>query len=153
MMFFSSAANLKAIMETKNRNLLIGGTVALAAVSALMLKSAGRKIPRGVSSVRPFDVNRYAGKWYEIARLDIKQERGLNNTTADYSLNDGAIHVLNRGYDAGREKWKEATAIAKFVNAEDEARLKVSFFGPFYSGYNVIAIDPHVICNGKQPCT
>ena len=92
----------------------------------------------------PFDVKRYVGKWYEIARLDFKYEQGLNNVTADYSLkDDGTINVINRGYDYKKEKWEEAKGKAKFVDAKDEARLKVSFFGPFYSGYNVIAIDPN----------
>lgn len=122
---------------------MIGGAVALAAVSLTVLTSCSSKIPEGATPVKPFDVNRYTGKWYEVARLDFKQERGLNNTTAQYSLNtDGTIKVVNRGYDAEKGKWKEATAKARFVDAENEGRLKVSFFGPFYSGYNVIAIDP-----------
>jgi apolipoprotein D and lipocalin family protein len=121
----------------------IGTCVKVAAASMILLSSCGKTIPEGASAVKPFDVNRYLGKWYEIARLDFKQERGLNNTTADYSLNnDGTIKVVNRGYDVNEKTWKEATGKAKFVDAQDEAKLKVSFFGPFYSGYNVIAIDP-----------
>lgn len=109
----------------------------------VLAASCGRTIPEGVSAVEPFDVRRYAGKWYEIARLDFAQERGLNNTTADYQLaHDGTITVVNRGYDTRKDKWKEATGKAKFVDDETEGKLKVSFFGPFYSGYNVVAIDP-----------
>jgi apolipoprotein D and lipocalin family protein len=55
---------------------------------------------------------------------------------------DGSIRVVNRGYEARTGKWKEAVGKAKFVGSSDEARLKVSFFGPFYGGYNVIALDP-----------
>ena len=67
----------------------------------------------------------------------------MNNTTAQYTLNDnGTISVLNRGYDTAKAKWDEAKGKAKFVDSPEEAKLKVSFFGPFYSGYNVIAIDP-----------
>jgi apolipoprotein D and lipocalin family protein len=126
----------------KNKHILIGG-VALFAGAVVLLNSCSSKIPEGATAVKPFDVNRYAGKWYEIARLDFKYEKGLNNVTANYTLNDdGSIKVLNRGYDAKKDKWEEAKGKAKFVDAKDEAKLKVSFFGPFYSGYNVIAIDP-----------
>jgi apolipoprotein D and lipocalin family protein len=99
-------------------------------------------IPEGATAVQPFDKSKYLGKWYEIARLDFKFERNLNNTTAEYSLNNNStIKVLNKGYDTTTNKWKSATGIAKFVKDENVAMLKVSFYGPFYSGYNVIAID------------
>ena len=99
-------------------------------------------IPDGVTAVRPFDAEKYLGTWYEIARIDFKYERGLNNTTAEYSMNsDGSIRVVNRGYDYTNKKWKQAVGRAKFTKDRDAAMLEVSFFGPFYSGYNVIAID------------
>lgn len=100
-------------------------------------------IPKDVEAVHPFDKEKYLGKWFEIARLDFKFERNLNNTTAQYSLNpDGTIKVVNRGYNTKTNEWDQAEAKAKFVGDDDVAMLKVSFFGPFYSGYNVIAIDP-----------
>lgn len=99
-------------------------------------------IPKGVEAVSSFEKAKYLGKWYEIARFDFKFERNLNNTTATYSLNeDGSIKVDNQGYDTLNGEWKQATGKAKFVGDESLAMLKVSFFGPFYSGYNVIAID------------
>ncbi|MDP4228382.1 MAG: lipocalin family protein, partial [Bacteroidota bacterium] len=99
-------------------------------------------IPQGAKAVSPFDKGKYLGKWYEIARLDFKYERGLNNTTANYSLNsDGSIKVENAGYDYKAGKWKKAVGRAKFAGDPNIAMLKVSFFGPFYSGYNVIALD------------
>ncbi|MCE5205145.1 MAG: lipocalin family protein [Porphyromonadaceae bacterium] len=99
-------------------------------------------IPNGAVAVKPFYKEKYLGKWYEIARLDFKFERNLNNTTAEYSLNDnGTIKVENKGYNTKERKWVQATGKAKFVREENNAMLKVSFFGPFYSGYNVIAID------------
>lgn len=100
-------------------------------------------IPKGVVAVKPFDKEKYLGKWYEIARIDFKYERDLNNTTAEYSINaNGTIKVDNKGYDTIKGKWEQAIGKAKFVGKDDIAMLKVSFFGPFYSGYNVIAIDP-----------
>ena len=99
-------------------------------------------IPQGLDPVKGFDVNRYLGTWYEIARLDHSFERGLNNVTADYTLrSDGGIDVLNKGYDREKGAWKEAEGKAYFLGEKDVGRLKVSFFGPFYGGYNVIALD------------
>ena len=99
-------------------------------------------IPEGARAVTPFAKEKYLGKWYEIARLDFRFERDLNNTTAEYSANDdGSIRVVNRGYNYKTNEWKEAVGKAKFVSDENTAMLKVSFFGPFYSGYNVIALD------------
>ena len=55
-------------------------------------------IPKGAVAVKPFDINKYLGKWYEIARMDFRFERDLNNTTADYSLNEnGTIKVDQPG--------------------------------------------------------
>jgi apolipoprotein D and lipocalin family protein len=100
-------------------------------------------IPEGAAAVTNFDKARYLGKWYEIARLDFKFEWDLNNTTAEYSLNDnGTIKVDNKGYNTKKEKWEQAIGKAKFAGNENTAMLKVSFFGPFYAGYNVIALDP-----------
>ena len=99
-------------------------------------------IPKGATAVTPFDKDKYLGKWYEIARFDFRFERDLNNTTANYSINtDGSIKVVNRGYNYKTREWKEATGKAKFAGNSNVARLKVSFFGPFYAGYNVIALD------------
>ena len=99
-------------------------------------------IPNGVVAVSPFETERYLGKWYEIARIDFKFERNLNNTTAIYSLNDnGTIKVDNQGYNTKKGKWEQAIGKAKLAGEDNVAMLKVSFFGPFYAGYNVIAID------------
>ncbi len=121
--------------------ILIGG--AAVTLGTLLILNSCQTTPKGAVVVKPFDVNKYTGKWYEIARLDFRFEKDLNNTTANYALkNDGTLKVVNRGYNYKKQKWVEATGKAKFVDAKDEGRLKVSFFGPFYSGYNVIAIDP-----------
>lgn len=99
-------------------------------------------IPENASAVQPFYKEKYLGKWYEIARIDFKFEKNLNNTTAEYSLReDGKIKVDNKGYNIKKKKWVQAIGKAKFVGDENVAMLEVSFFGPFYSGYNVIAID------------
>jgi apolipoprotein D and lipocalin family protein len=112
-------------------------------VFALFTLHSCSSIPKGAVAVKPFDITKYTGKWYEIARMDFRFERNLNNTSATYSANpDGSIKVVNRGFNYKTQEWKEATGRAKFRGDQDLGRLKVSFFGPFYSGYNVIALDP-----------
>jgi apolipoprotein D and lipocalin family protein len=112
-------------------------------VNMFSLFASCASIPKEVTAVTCFEKEKYLGKWYEIARFDFRFERGLNNTTAEYSLNtNGTIKVVNRGYDYKKKNWREAIGKAKFVENDSIAMLRVSFFGPFYAGYNVIAIDP-----------
>ena len=126
----------------------------LAGIIGLFSFSSCVSIPRGATAVTPFDPGKYLGKWYEIARMDFRFERNLNNTTADYSVNkDGSIKVDNRGYNYKTMQWKQAIGKAKFVGDSKVAMLKVSFFGPFYSGYNVIALDSgynYALVSGKD---
>jgi len=99
-------------------------------------------LPQGVTPVTDFDVNRYLGEWYEIARLDHGFEKGLEKVTARYSLQqDGGLRVVNRGFDAASGQWREAEGKAYFIDDPQTGRLKVSFFGPFYGGYNIIRLD------------
>ncbi|MEQ9465555.1 MAG: lipocalin family protein [Haliea sp.] len=89
-----------------------------------------------------FDLQRYLGTWYEIARLDHSFERGLDGVTASYSLNDdGSVRVLNRGYREANSEWDQAEGVARFVGDESKGHLKVSFFGPFYASYVVFGLD------------
>ena len=112
----------------------------MALVATIFTSCVG--IPDGVTAVQNFNKDKYLGKWYEIARFDFRFERNLDNTTAQYSINpDGSIKVLNKGYNYIKKEWDSAEGKAKFIGSESEARLKVSFFGPFYGGYNVVDID------------
>jgi len=99
-------------------------------------------IPKGVKPVEGIDAQRYLGKWHEIARLDNSFERGLSQITADYSLrDDGGIKVMNRGFSASENKWKEAEGKAYFVGEKTTGHLKVAFFGPFYGSYIIADLD------------
>lgn len=98
--------------------------------------------PASVTPVQGYDINRYLGKWYEIARLDHSFEEGLDHVTAEYSLlEDGGVKVVNRGYLSAEGRWKEAQGRAYFVNGSTEGYLKVSFFGPFYGSYVIFELD------------
>ena len=111
-------------------------------ISLALLLTGCVGLPEGVKPVDHFNLDRYLGKWYEIARLDHSFERGLSKVSASYSLrDDGGIRVINRGYDAKKQKWKDAEGKAYFVNGADQGFLKVSFFGPFYGAYIVVEFD------------
>lgn len=100
------------------------------------------ELPEGITPVGDFELERYLGRWYEIARLDHRFESGLIDISAEYSLrDDGGVRVINRGYNVEYKEWDSAEGKAYFVGRPDVGRLKVSFFGPFYGGYNVIALD------------
>ena len=99
-------------------------------------------VPASVEPVQGFDLNRYLGKWYEIARLDHSFEEGLDNVTAVYSLrDDGGVNVVNRGFLSKDDVYHEAQGRAYFVNDSDEGYLKVSFFRPFYASYVIFELD------------
>ncbi|MFT4584824.1 MAG: apolipoprotein D and lipocalin family protein [Gammaproteobacteria bacterium] len=99
-------------------------------------------IPDNVKAVRNFELERYLGTWYEIARLDHRFERGLSQVSAEYSRrDDGGVRVINSGYNPEDREWERAEGKAYFVDSPDIGRLKVSFFGPFYGAYNIVALD------------
>lgn len=111
-------------------------------VLSLMMLSACTGMPDRVRPVQGFDAERYLGQWYEIARLDHSFERGLSRVTATYTRrDDGGIRVVNRGYSAADDEWREAEGKAYFVGPPSEGYLKVSFFGPFYGAYVVFHLD------------
>lgn len=124
----------------KKNYLLIGGMVAV--LGTYLFVNSRRTIPKGAEPVQPFDLDKYLGTWYEIARFDSYFEKNLTNTTAHYSLKDnGDVRVRNRGYNTKKGKVAEAVGTAKFEGATDVGQLKVSFGGPFYSPYNILAVD------------
>lgn len=109
----------------------------------LLFLSACTSVPEGIAPVQNFEKSRYLGTWYEIARLDHSFERGLERITATYTVReDGGIDVLNRGFHVDDGVWNEANGKAYFVDSEEVGHLKVSFFGPFYASYVIMALDP-----------
>ncbi len=116
--------------------------LASAAIGAMLVAACSTAPPEGVRVVEPFALERYLGRWYEIARLDHSFERGLADVSATYARRaDGGVEVVNRGYDIERGQWRAATGRAYFTGSPERASLKVSFFGPFYGGYHVVALD------------
>ena len=92
--------------------------------------------------VKNFKLERYLGTWYEIARLPNSFEKNLDYVTATYTLrDDGKIKVLNKGFNAEKNSWKEVTGKAWIPDSRIPARLRVSFFWIFSSDYKIIALD------------
>ena len=115
------------------RQHLSGAGLKRAALLLLSVAALGActSVPDGVTPVSPFELDRYLGRWYEIARLDHSFERGLSDVTADYRLQaDGSVEVVNRGYDGKKAEWREAVGRAVFLGERDVGSLKVSFSGP-----------------------
>ncbi|WP_334019763.1 lipocalin family protein [Alteromonas sp. S015] len=99
-------------------------------------------VPDKVAPVEGFELSRYLGKWYEIARFDHSFEEGLSEVTATYSMrDDGGVNVINRGFSKEETTWDEAEGKAYFVGAKTTGHLKVSFFGPFYASYVIMELD------------
>ncbi len=125
----------------------------LAATATLLAGCTG--VPDGLEPVDDFALERYLGTWYEIARLDHRFERGLEDISARYALREGGeIEVVNRGFDPEAGEWKEAVGRAKPIGTPTTGSLKVSFFGPFWGGYHVIALDregyQHALVSGPN---
>ena len=94
-----------------------------AVITALLSVGCSTKPPPDVTVVSDFQLPRYLGNWYEIARLNHPFEQGLDHVTAHYSMReDGGVKVVNRGFNTEKNQWKES-------------------IGPFYGGYNVIELD------------
>jgi apolipoprotein D and lipocalin family protein len=99
-------------------------------------------MPKSVTPVNNFELTRYLGKWYEIARLDHSFERDMVQVFAEYSMReDGGVHVKNKGFSTKTNTWSEIDGKAYFVGKTDEGYLKVSFFGPFYGSYIIFELD------------
>lgn len=110
-------------------------------VPLLSLSGCLTGTPGNVTPITGFEVERYMGTWYELYRLDHSFERGLDNVTATYTLlDDNSVRVVNAGM---REDGTTDTAVGRALFQGDPTvgSLKVSFFGPFYGGYHIIALD------------
>lgn len=131
---------LKFYGMNKNKYLIFA---ALTITTLAFISSCSVKVPEYAKPVNNFKADKYKGKWYEIARFDFKYEKDMNQVTAQYTLkDDGSIEVINRGFDYVKNEWKEKKGKAKFNGSDNQGALKVSFFGPFYAGYNVVMMDP-----------
>lgn len=124
----------------KSSLILTGGAVLVAgAVAGWYMR---RTIPRKAVAVNPFEIGRFLGKWYEVARLDYKFDRNIINTSVDFSLKpNGNLRVVKRWYNYYRKRREINIGMAKFAGDSQEGKLLISFRKPMYFGYNVIGVD------------
>lgn len=114
-----------------------------ALILVAMMSFLSCKTTENLPTVQDIDISRYAGQWYEIARLPNSFEKGLECVTATYTLKKGdKIEVLNRGYSVEKAgKVSTAKGRAWVPDPEFPGRLKVSFFWPFAGNYYIISLD------------
>lgn len=118
---------------------VLGVAAAVAVISAICILACSASRAVDNSAVKTVDINKYLGRWYEIARFDHLFERGMDQCIATYALQDnGMIKVTNQGKKEG--KWKTSEGKAKLT--EEPGVLRVSFWGPFYSDYRILVLAP-----------
>lgn len=92
-----------------------------------------------LDTVDSVNLNRYQGRWYDIAHLPQKFQKGCSCVTANYEKKDGYVQVRNTCKRDG--EMEEATAKAFPVEGTANSKLKVQFFWPFKGDYQIIALD------------
>ena len=108
--------------------------------SVLFILGCSDKV-QNLKTVKSIDINKYLGKWYEIARYQHSFEKDCKNVTATYTLKeDGTIKVVNQCTNMKNNKTKKAIGSAYNID-ETNSKLKVSFFWPFYGNYWILDID------------
>lgn len=119
-----------------------------AAILALLVVSFGYLmfgklgLPDGLTAVTPFDLRRLEGDWYEIARLDHGFEKGLSHVTHHYKVaEDGTFTLENTSFDDRKGRVTSSSGKGTLIDDSNSGRLKVSYFGPFYGSFNIIALD------------
>ena len=111
-------------------------------VLLLLLLAGGMGIPRGVTVVVFFAIDGFLVTWYDVARFDYSFVKDLEQVSALYTPSeDGSLKVLNKGYDRKKREVQTIEGRGVFVGDTRKGALKVSFFGPFYASYNIIALD------------
>ena len=121
-------------------------TTRIATVSFVLLAFAGVSAASEpeLTVVESVDLDRYLGTWYEVASYPAWFQKNCTAVTAEYSMrDDGLIKVVNSCRKGSLDgKLKQSTGRAKVVDSATNAKLKVSFFGPFWGDYWIIDLDP-----------
>jgi apolipoprotein D and lipocalin family protein len=107
--------------------------------ASLLLSCKSTPVP--VKPINNFDIEKYAGYWYEIARIDNRFEKGLTNVSAEYILVGNSIKIVNKGVKLADNKYHEVRGKAIFAKHNHTGHLKVSFWGPWYGNYIIFYLD------------
>ena len=128
-------------MKEKQKQDLTRALIAGSVLGGLALVATTMRKTKTLKTVAHVDIERYMGKWYEIASFPARFERNCTCTTAEYTLNDdGTVLVDNRCYNAKKDKWQGATATGFVKDTTTSAQLAVQFFWPFKGDYYIIAL-------------
>ena len=112
----------------------------MAAAAIFLVTGCSQRIKSGIPAVKELSLERYCGKWYEIARLPNSFERGMSGVYTLYTLQkNGTVKVVNYGRKNGR--WHSVSGIARAAD-NGGGELEVSFFRPFYGRYRIIKLSP-----------
>ena len=128
------------ITSHRTKSLLLVGSLLAGALALSACATVARQGPSGNAAVpqpaKPVDLDRYLGRWYELARYEFGWQKDCEAVTADYRLlENGEIGVTNGcRQDAVDGEYREATAKGRVVEGSNNTKLKLSFFGPFYVG-------------------
>lgn len=126
-------------VENKNRGCIFGllMLIIILIASCIFFMSCSSASTVDNSTVKSLDLNRFMGRWYEIARFDHKFERNMHQVTTMYTIEkNGNVKVVNQGLRGN--KWKTAEGKGKLTTTP--GLLRVSFWGPFYSDYRVLMV-------------
>ena len=135
---------------------LILNVIILVIISCMHNTTPDRKLIN-CEPIKDFELNRYLGTWYEIARFPHSFEKDLAGVTATYTLrNDGKIRVINSGYKGSPNgKFKTIEGKAKMAGNTGNGHLKVSFFLFFYADYYILELDTinyeHALVGSSSP--
>ena len=124
---------------------MTGSPIVLSVITSMVLAGMAAADRKGeLAVVGAVDLSRYAGRWYEIARLPNRFEKKCaDSVTATYTLrSDGKVDVVNRCRKANGE-YTTARGKAKIVDKKTNAKLKVTFFWPFYGDYWILDLGPN----------
>lgn len=123
---------------------LPAGLLCLVAGVAQAVSEPSGNDPAPLRTVKHVDLTRYVGTWYEIASYPQRFQKGCTATTAVYTLReDGQVLVVNRcNRDSLDGRETIAHGRARVIDRESNAKLKVSFFWPFWGDYWIIDLDP-----------
>jgi apolipoprotein D and lipocalin family protein len=125
-------------MKISKTSIVLIAALGLGACSTLQSGPVGnRAVPAPAKAV---DLDRYLGRWYELGRYEAGFQKDCEAVTADYSLTaPGKIRVINSCRQGSVDgKLRAVTGKAKIVEGSNNAKLRVSFFGPFYGDYWVL---------------
>ncbi len=118
------------------------GLAALAAYWMVSSKAKKELVTVNIDPIDNFEVERFVGDWYEIARIEHGVGKPLTRSRVEYEMDDdGSLSIVSRGFHTGTNRWVEARGTARFVGSPNFGAMKASFFGPFYEGYHIVAID------------